>query len=186
MAKNKNLKLDLTLDEAKLLHDVCARDDYVANVEQTDSGKLDAPLTASIAEKLGRLLDDKQDKQPEKQALLHFDTEHWDEDVLKSKLPVLVDFTASWCGPCKILAPHIAAIAEERVGMMKIGKLDIDANEAITDKYNVRGVPTLLVFVDGEVVGQSVGSCPKKSIDELLDRAIKGQRPGLPTKKKGK
>jgi len=115
----------------------------------------------------------------------HFTSKTWKQNVLEAELPVLVDFTATWCGPCKAIAPLIAEIAEEREGTVKVGKLDIDKNESIADQYGVQGIPTLLVFVKGEVVGQAVGSMPKKHINELLDAAIKGQRPGMPKKKKG-
>lgn len=121
----------------------------------------------------------------EESKMLHLTSKTWDEGVLKSDLPVLVDFSAKWCGPCKTIAPFVAQIAEERAGKVKIGKLDIDKDKDIAWKYNIQGVPTLLVFVKGKVVGQAVGSMAKQYIDEFVDAAIEGQRPGLPKKRKG-
>lgn len=123
-------------------------------------------------------------KKNTKNIVLHLIFKNWQSEVLDAKVPVLVDFTAPWCEPCKALAPLVVQVAQERKGTVKVGKLNIDRNKRITDKYCVLGVPTLLVFINGEVVGRAVGSMPKKDIDNLLDRAIKGQRPGM--LKKGK
>jgi len=100
--------------------------------------------------------------------------------TLKGELPVLVDFTASWCGPCKAIAPYIEQIAHERADTLVVGKVDIDESEKLADKYGVQGVPTLLVFVDGKVAGESVGSMPKKEILGFVDKAVQGKRPGMP------
>jgi thioredoxin 1 len=88
----------------------------------------------------------------------------FDEEVLSSDTPVLVDFWATWCGPCRMIAPVLDQIASEYSGKLKIAKLDFDANQATPAKYNVLGLPTLLLFKDGEVVQQIVGAKPKRAL----------------------
>jgi len=93
---------------------------------------------------------------------------NFDQEVLKSSEPVLVDFTATWCGPCKMLAPIVEKLADESVGKYKVGKLDIDDAPSITQRYGIRGVPTVLVFKNGEKVGQHVGVTNKETLLKLL------------------
>jgi thioredoxin 1 len=94
-------------------------------------------------------------------------------DVLDSTVPVLVDFWATWCGPCKAIAPHVASVAEEYSGKAKVVKMDIDSNPQIPSKYGIRSIPTLLVFKGGEVVDQLVGNPGSKSkIADLVGRHI--------------
>ena len=93
---------------------------------------------------------------------------NFDTEVLQSKEPVLVDFTATWCGPCKVLAPIVEKVAEETAGKYKVGKLDIDDAPGITQRYGIRGVPTVLVFKGGEKVGQHVGVTNKETLLKLL------------------
>ena len=95
--------------------------------------------------------------------------DNFEAEVLKSKIPVLVDFWATWCGPCKMLAPTIAKIAEERAGTVKVCKLDVDEEPEIAAKYGISSIPTLKVFKNGEVVKSSVGVQPKAAIEALLD-----------------
>ncbi len=97
---------------------------------------------------------------------------NFDEEVLKSDVPVLVDFTAVWCGPCKQVGPLVDQIADEYVGRVKVTKLDIDESPGTAQKFGIRGVPTLLVIKNGEVVGQQVGAVPKSTIAQLIDRSI--------------
>lgn len=97
---------------------------------------------------------------------------NFDEEVLKSDVPVLVDFTASWCGPCRQIAPLVDQLADEYDGRMKVTKLDIDESPGTAQKYQIRGVPTLLVFRAGEVVATQVGAAPKPRIAELMDKGL--------------
>ncbi len=97
---------------------------------------------------------------------------NWDQEVLKSTVPVLVDFTATWCGPCRQLAPLVDQVADEYAGRVKVMKLDIDDSPGTASRYGIRGVPTLYVFKAGEVVGQQVGLAPKTVIQQLVQRAL--------------
>ena len=94
---------------------------------------------------------------------------NFDAEVLKSDVPVLVDFTATWCGPCKVLAPVVEKLADEFHGKYKVGKLDIDDAPGVTQKYGVRGVPTVIVFKGGERKGQHVGVTNKETLLKLLE-----------------
>ncbi len=93
---------------------------------------------------------------------------NFDQEVLKSTEPVLVDFTATWCGPCKALAPIVEKIAAESVGKYKVGKLDIDDAPGITQRYGIRGVPTVLIFKGGEKVDQHVGVTNRETLLKML------------------
>jgi thioredoxin 1 len=85
---------------------------------------------------------------------------NFDQDVLKSEQPVLVDFWAAWCGPCRALAPIVDELAKDYTGKIKVGKMDVDSNQATPMRYGVRGIPTLLVFKGGQVKEQIVGYVP--------------------------
>jgi thioredoxin 1 len=93
---------------------------------------------------------------------------NFQSEVLESTKPVLVDFHAEWCGPCKGLAPTIEQIATEYKDQLKVGKIDVDNNPFITSKYGVRSMPTLLIFKNGEVVDKIVGAVPKSMIEQRL------------------
>jgi len=101
-----------------------------------------------------------------------FTDTNFEAEVLQSPIPVLVDFWAPWCGPCKMLAPSIEALAGDYAGKLKVGKLNTDESENVAAKYGIRSIPTLLVFKNGEVVNQLVGALPKEKIAEQLDRAL--------------
>jgi thioredoxin 1 len=97
-----------------------------------------------------------------------FTADNFESEVLKSDLPVLVDFTATWCGPCKQLAPIVEKIAEELAGKVKVGKLDVDGAQQIAIKYGVRNVPTIIVFRGGKEDKKHVGLATKDKLVKLL------------------
>ena len=93
-------------------------------------------------------------------------------EVINSQTPVLVDFWAVWCGPCKMMGPVIAEIAQEFEGKIKVGKLNVDENQATAARYGIRGIPTLLFFKGGELVNQVVGVQPKAKLVELINKIL--------------
>jgi thioredoxin 1 len=97
---------------------------------------------------------------------------NFEEVVLKSDLPVLVDFTATWCGPCRQVSPLVDQLADEYQGRAKVTKIDIDESPEVTTRFGIRGVPTLLVFKGGQVVQQQVGAAAKSKLAEMLDRSL--------------
>lgn len=97
-------------------------------------------------------------------AIVNVTDANFEEEVLKSPLPVIVDFWAVWCGPCKIIAPIVDQIAVEYKDKLKVGKLDVDSSRAVPAKYGVRGIPTILMFKDGQLKETIVGALPKDKI----------------------
>jgi len=100
---------------------------------------------------------------------LTFTDATWDRDVLNSDVPVLVDFWAEWCGPCRMMSPTIDAIATDYLGRIKVGKLNVDENGATGMRYNIRGIPTLLLFKGGSVVEQKVGAVGKVEVQKMIE-----------------
>ena len=98
--------------------------------------------------------------------------ENFEDEVAKSDIPVLLDFSAQWCGPCKAIHPILESVATEYSGKVKVGQLDVDQSQQTAQKFRVFSIPTLLIFKGGEVLGQSVGLVQKEKIEELINRAL--------------
>jgi thioredoxin 1 len=105
-------------------------------------------------------------------AIFEVTDSNFDQAVLKSEQPVIVDFWAAWCGPCRALAPIVDQLASAYDGKVKVAKMDVDKNAATPQRYKITGIPTLLIFKDGQVKEQIVGYVPKEKIEEALDRHI--------------
>lgn len=103
---------------------------------------------------------------------MKFTSANFDKEVLKSKVPVLVDFFATWCGPCKMMAPAVEALAAEYEGKAKIGKLDVEESADIAARYGVMMVPTVILFKNGEVVSKNVGLQNKNTLKNALDASL--------------
>lgn len=101
--------------------------------------------------------------------VIHTSDDSFEADVIKSEVPVLLDFWAEWCAPCKMIAPMLTEIAEEYKGRLKIAKLNIDENPSIPPKFGIRGIPTLILFKNGTVEGQKVGALSKAQLTTFLD-----------------
>ena len=96
----------------------------------------------------------------------------WDEEVINSDLPVMVDFWAEWCGPCKMIAPAVHDLAEEYTGKMNVAKVDVDNAPNIAMKYGIRSIPALIFFKDGQPVDQVVGALPKGALKKKIDSVL--------------
>lgn len=104
--------------------------------------------------------------------MMEFTDQNFDEQVLKSAKPVLVDFWAPWCAPCRMMAPTVEAVAGEYAERAVVGKLNVDDNQGVAGKYNIRGIPTLLLFKDGQVAEQVVGATSKDAVKKMLDKHL--------------
>ncbi|MCP3176450.1 MAG: thioredoxin [Desulfuromonadales bacterium] len=104
--------------------------------------------------------------------VLQLTDDNFESEVLKSSVPVLVDFWASWCAPCKAIAPVVDGLAAEYEGKVKIAKVNVDENPATPGQYGVRGIPTIILFKDGKVLDQVVGAVPKNQLESLIKKAL--------------
>lgn len=104
--------------------------------------------------------------------VLEVDDANFDEEVLRSEQPVLVDFWAAWCGPCKAIGPAVDGVAQNYAGKLKVTKVNVDANGATPMRYGIRGIPALLFFKDGKVADQIVGYVPQDVIEEKVKRLL--------------
>jgi thioredoxin 1 len=103
---------------------------------------------------------------------LTFTDATFDTDVINSEVPVLVDFWAEWCGPCRMMGPTVDQVATEYSGKVKVGKLDVDSNQQTAARYGIRGIPTLLLFKDGKIVEQKVGAIGKPEFQKMLEKHL--------------
>ncbi len=106
-----------------------------------------------------------------------FTDDAFDRDVLQSDIPVLVDFWAEWCGPCRMMSPTVDAIATDYAGRAKVGKLNVDENGDTAMRYNIRGIPTLLLFKGGKVVSQKVGAVGKTDLQSMIEPHLEAAAP---------
>jgi thioredoxin 1 len=104
--------------------------------------------------------------------IVYVTDDSFEQDVLQSEIPVLVDYWAEWCGPCKMIAPILEEIVNEYAGKLKITKLNIDENSATPPKYGIRGIPTLMIFKDGDVEATKVGALSKSQLTAFIDSVI--------------
>ncbi len=105
-------------------------------------------------------------------SLVHVDDKSFASEVLNADLPVLVDFWATWCGPCRSISPIVEELAREFVGKVKVTKLNVDESPATPSQYGVRGIPTLILFKGGKIFDQIVGAVPKARLKAMLDKAL--------------
>jgi thioredoxin 1 len=106
------------------------------------------------------------------QSVVEVNDANFDQEVLQSEQPVLVDFWAAWCGPCKALAPIVDEVATQYNGRLKVAKMDVDRNSATPMRYGIRGIPALLLFKGGKVADQIVGYVPKDTIEKSITRVV--------------
>ncbi len=102
-----------------------------------------------------------------------FTDQNWESEVLNSDIPVMVDFWASWCAPCHMVAPMVEEINREYEGKIKVGKLNVDENPAVAGKYGIMSIPTLLFFQDGKIVDRAIGVVPKEVLEQKVGKLLK-------------
>ncbi len=103
---------------------------------------------------------------------IHLSDATFEAEILKSEIPALVDFWAPWCGPCRVVGPVVEELAQQYAGRIKVAKLNVDENPVTPGKYGIRGIPTIIVFKNGEVLEQVVGAVPKGNIEAMVKKAL--------------
>lgn len=104
--------------------------------------------------------------------VLPVSTKTWDSEVVKSDLPVFVDFWAEWCGPCRMVGPAVEQIAKVMAGKIKVAKLNVDENQEIAMKYGVQSIPSLIIFKGGKEIGRTIGAMPKESYIKFIENTL--------------
>jgi thioredoxin 1 len=112
--------------------------------------------------------------------VVHLTDDTFDETIKNARGPVLVDFWAAWCGPCKVIAPFLDQLAGEMSGQATIAKVNVDENGDLSARFGIRNIPTLLIFKDGRLVDQTIGALPKESLRTLIQRHLAPSGPPLP------
>ena len=103
----------------------------------------------------------------------HVTTQRWDTEVLKSDVPVLVDFWAEWCGPCRMVGPAVEQVGKIMAGKVKVAKLNVDENQEIAMRYNVQSIPSLLLFKGGKELARTIGAAPKETYLKFIENSLK-------------
>ncbi|GJM17159.1 MAG: thioredoxin [Thermodesulfobacteriota bacterium] len=106
------------------------------------------------------------------EAIIEVSDSNFESEVVKSEVPVLVDFWAPWCGPCRAIAPIVEEISSSYEGKIKVGKMNVDENQATTMKFGIRSIPTIIMFKDGEAVDQIIGAVPKGEIERVVEKSL--------------
>jgi len=105
-------------------------------------------------------------------AVIPVSTKTWDSEVLKSELPVFVDFWAEWCGPCRMVGPAVEQISKSMTGKIKVAKVNVDENQEIAMKYGIRSIPSLLLFKGGKEIGRTIGAAPKETYVKFIESSL--------------
>lgn len=101
-----------------------------------------------------------------------FTEQNFEQEVMQSQIPVLVDFWAPWCGPCKIMGPVVDELADDFAGRVKVGKVNVDENRSLAERFSVMSIPTIIIFKNGHPVGQMVGTAPKATLAKKLEQLL--------------
>jgi thioredoxin 1 len=113
------------------------------------------------------------DSKTENNVVSHLATKTWDTEVLKSDLPVLVDFWAEWCGPCRMVGPAVEQVGKIMAGKVKVAKLNVDENQEIAMRYSIQSIPSLLLFKGGKEIARTIGAAPKEAYLKFLENSLK-------------
>lgn len=105
--------------------------------------------------------------------ITHVATKSWDTEVLKSDLPVMVDFWAEWCGPCRMVGPAVEQVGKIMAGKVKVAKLNVDENQEIAMKYGIQSIPSILLFKEGKEIGRTIGAAPKEAYLKFIENSLK-------------